>query len=188
MTLSKKLKQLRSTAGMSQEHLADRLDVSRQAVAKWESGAGMPDIDNLQQLANIFGVRLDELLDYKKSTVLSAVREPVEQKDFAADWQDSLIREKYPAAQISQLVRVVHMVWWKKLLEISTVGVGAVEMFDSLNSALVDYYYLVEQQNRQWIVQVNKEYIECSELLESFVGKKMLIEGYMYKKMRALDQ
>lgn len=46
MIFAKKLKQLRQQAGWSQEQLADRLNVTRQAVAKWERGAGFPDIDN----------------------------------------------------------------------------------------------------------------------------------------------
>ena len=47
MIFAKNLKQLRQQADWSQEQLADRLKVTRQAVAKWERGAGFPDIDNI---------------------------------------------------------------------------------------------------------------------------------------------
>ena len=62
MTLAEKIRELRAERGMSQEALAERLHVSRQAVTKWETGAGVPDVDNLLALADAFGLTLDELL------------------------------------------------------------------------------------------------------------------------------
>lgn len=61
MTLGEKISELRKRAGFSQEKLAELLDVSRQAVTKWESGKGNPDTENLIRLSEIFGVSLDEL-------------------------------------------------------------------------------------------------------------------------------
>ena len=61
MTLGEKISCLRKNAGYSQEKLAELMDVSRQAVTKWESGKANPDTENLIRLAGIFGVSLDEL-------------------------------------------------------------------------------------------------------------------------------
>lgn len=61
MTLGEKISDLRKRKGISQEKLAELLDVSRQAVTKWESGKGNPDTENLIRLSEIFGVSLDEL-------------------------------------------------------------------------------------------------------------------------------
>lgn len=61
--LSEKLKQLRKQAKLSQEQLAGKLNVSRQAVTKWETGSGFPDIGNLSALAALFRISLDELLE-----------------------------------------------------------------------------------------------------------------------------
>lgn len=61
--LSEKIKALRKQARLSQEQLAERLGVSRQAVTKWETGAGIPEIDNLRALAALFGITLDALLE-----------------------------------------------------------------------------------------------------------------------------
>lgn len=47
MTMGAKIKQLRSKKGLSQEKLAEKLNVSRSAVAKWEADGGIPEIDNL---------------------------------------------------------------------------------------------------------------------------------------------
>lgn len=63
MVFSDKLKQLRIANEYSQEQLADMLNVSRQAVTKWESGKGMPDISNLKAIADLFDVTLDSLVD-----------------------------------------------------------------------------------------------------------------------------
>ena len=62
MCFSERLWKIRDEAGISQERLAEELNVSRQAVAKWESGVGMPDIDNLVSISNFFQVSLDYLL------------------------------------------------------------------------------------------------------------------------------
>lgn len=62
MNLCENLQRLRRQAGLSQEALAEKLGVSRQAVSKWESGAAVPELDKLTELAHIFHIRLDELL------------------------------------------------------------------------------------------------------------------------------
>ncbi len=62
MTFGEKLKGLRKEKGYSQEEMAGMLDVSRQAVSKWESDRGIPEIDKLLQISSMFGVTLDYLL------------------------------------------------------------------------------------------------------------------------------
>ena len=62
MLLGEKLKKLRKARGLSQEQLADRLNVSRQAISKWELGESTPDTDNLVALSDYYGVSLDYLL------------------------------------------------------------------------------------------------------------------------------
>lgn len=57
-----RLVQLRKENGYSQEMLADKLGISRQAVSKWERAEASPDTDNLIALARLYGMSLDELL------------------------------------------------------------------------------------------------------------------------------
>lgn len=66
MTLAEKLKSIRKQAGMSQEQLAEKLGVSRQAVTKWETDAGIPDIENVMAISALFDISMDELLSNKK--------------------------------------------------------------------------------------------------------------------------
>ena len=62
MIFSEKLQLIRKNKGFTQEELAEKLEVSRQAVAKWESGQVYPDINNLIQISNLFNVTVDYLV------------------------------------------------------------------------------------------------------------------------------
>ena len=69
MIFSEKLQLIRKSKGLTQEKLAEKLDVSRQAVAKWESGQAYPDIGNLIQISSIFNVTVDYLVKDKECMV-----------------------------------------------------------------------------------------------------------------------
>lgn len=59
------LVQMRKLLQLTQEDLAEKLGVTRQSVAKWEAGESIPDLDKCKQLADIFGVSLDDLANYE---------------------------------------------------------------------------------------------------------------------------
>ena len=92
MELYEKLYELRRSSGMSQEELAEKLGVSRQAVSKWESGATQPELSKLIELSKLYSVSVDELLslehakpeqDAAESPVQSnAEKAPVEKLSF----------------------------------------------------------------------------------------------------------
>lgn len=62
MKLAERIQQRRKAAGWTQEQLAQKCAVSRQAVSKWEAGQSVPSLDKLRQLANCFGISVDELV------------------------------------------------------------------------------------------------------------------------------
>ena len=62
MILADKIVRLRKKNGWSQEELAEKMNVSRQAVSKWETGAAEPSTSNLLALAKLYGVEAGELL------------------------------------------------------------------------------------------------------------------------------
>lgn len=62
MTLSEKICDLRKQQHWSQEELAEKLDISRQSVSKWESGSSVPDLNKIIKLSDLFGVSTDYLL------------------------------------------------------------------------------------------------------------------------------
>lgn len=62
MSLSKRIYELRKSNRMSQEALAEKINVSRQSISKWESGETVPEIDRVIELSKVFGVSTDYLL------------------------------------------------------------------------------------------------------------------------------
>lgn len=60
--LSEKIREMRRRSGLSQEELAEKLNVSRQAISKWELGSAVPTADKLVDIADFFGVSLDFLM------------------------------------------------------------------------------------------------------------------------------
>lgn len=66
MTIGEKIKLLRNEKGITQEALAESLNVSRSAIAKWETNSGVPEVSNLKIISKIFGISVDELIDDKK--------------------------------------------------------------------------------------------------------------------------
>ncbi len=62
MTLAEKIAALRGERKLSQGDLAEKLDVSRQSVSKWETGQAVPELDKIIRLADVFGVTVDELV------------------------------------------------------------------------------------------------------------------------------
>ena len=62
MEFNNKLYDLRKKKGLSQEELANRLNVSRQTISKWEVGDSTPDMEKLIAMSDLFGVSLDELI------------------------------------------------------------------------------------------------------------------------------
>lgn len=77
MTLGEKIRNYRKQAGLTQEQLADKLFVSRQAITKWESDAGTPDINNIQALAQLFNISVDALLKDEEMS-LDVIREKID--------------------------------------------------------------------------------------------------------------
>ena len=81
--IANRLVKLRKEKGLSQEELAEKLGLSRQAVSKWERAESSPDTDNLICLARLYGISLDELLktaDDEKTIVDEQVKNEEEQQ------------------------------------------------------------------------------------------------------------
>ena len=75
MTLGEKIREARRKCGLSQEQLAEKMSVSRSAVAKWETDKGLPDVGNLKLLGQLLHTSLDRLLDDGEETEESVIRE-----------------------------------------------------------------------------------------------------------------
>lgn len=98
MTFGTKLQQIRKAAGLSQEQLADLINMSRQAVSKWETDQATPDIEKVSLLCDIFKISADELLgnenlsqhESTNGKLEGCVKMNVKKRYFTAGWITAL--------------------------------------------------------------------------------------------------
>ena len=81
MEIGNKIKQYRMKCNLTQESLADRLNISPQSISKWENGITMPDITLLPELSEIFGVTIDELFDLSVDQKLNRIESKLDIED-----------------------------------------------------------------------------------------------------------
>lgn len=104
MSLAEKLVALRKQKGLTQMDLAEKLDVSRQAISRWEVGAAVPGTDNLKVLGELFGVSVDYLLNDNQEN-LSRFTEPLGKGQDSKE--DSKNRIKRKAIFVCVLVGII---------------------------------------------------------------------------------
>ena len=188
MTLAKRIKALRSKAGLSQAELADKLVVAREDVQDWESGDCAPDIEALKRLAAVFGVSTNDLLGEEgavlgKTTSHVAVDVKSLEKTggrFLAKGTQAhtAVRQVFPHAVITPLLRE------KK----NSKGESAVQWFNEIafdgvpnffsevrNSLSGDSFYLVEDGSRPLLVRVTKDSVESREIFGQLTRRKFLV-------------
>ena len=83
MKLQNKIIEHRKANGWSQEDLADKLNVSRQAISRWENGTALPDAQNILQISKLFHVTTDYLLndDYESDSDIPAIKTATEETE-----------------------------------------------------------------------------------------------------------
>ena len=98
MILAEKIALLRRQNGWSQEELADQLNVSRQAVSKWEGGTSIPDLDKILKLSALFEVSTDYLLkdELEAQETAEPEPEPVAEPESEPDAEEAPEPEEEP--------------------------------------------------------------------------------------------
>ena len=81
MEIGNKINQLRKLSGMTQEQLAEKLNVSRQTISKWESDSTSPDLESIVKISRIFHVSLDDLVKEGESGVANKTDEQITLED-----------------------------------------------------------------------------------------------------------
>lgn len=104
MELNERLAQLRKEHGLSQNDLAEKLNVSRQAISRWEQGLAMPSSDNLIYLSRLYGITLDELI-YEKEEI---------ENEQAEEAEEISVPEETDSAKTQ--TRPWSKKWWVKIL------------------------------------------------------------------------
>lgn len=196
MTLGEKLKSARKNIGFTQEQLAERLLVSRQAVTKWEADKGIPDIENLKRLSKCLDVSVDYLLDNEESMHLSVMKEEINLADYVykreikGKWnkksgkKDRVVIKKYPDAEIHYLMGEQMPTKSEKITDhiigfLTSAPFGIPKLLNSIKNANKEFY-LVKQSSKQFLVIVSDEYIESRQLAETITNNKFTIGDFVF--------
>ncbi len=191
MTLADKLKEARKNAGLTQTELAEKLCVSRQAVTKWETGAGIPDVENLKMLAKVLNVSIDFLLDDEDVLDKTIIREQINLDDYVKEGKlrnkkDAVVYAKYPNADIIPLLAQKKSTKGQKIFGellgwLTDAPFGTDKVFNQIADAH-NSYYLVQQEDKQIFVTVTEDYIESKVLAKKIIGDKFEIGNFKYQK------
>lgn len=196
ITFGEKLKSARKRAGLTQEQPAEQLLVSRQAITKWESDKGLPDIENLKQLSKLLNISIDYLLDSRENIDLSVLREEINLDDYSytrkfkgrwskkAGKKDMVVMEKYPNAEIHGLLGKQILTKGENITDhavgfLSGAPFGIPEFLNGIKNADKEFY-LANQSDKQFFVTVTDEFIESRQLAEKISDKKFSIGNFSF--------
>jgi transcriptional regulator with XRE-family HTH domain len=186
MTIGEKIREARKSAGLTQEQIAEKLMVSRQAITKWEADKGIPDVENLKSLASLLNVSLDYLLDNGQEMNKSVIRETIDLSKYKKNKKTNIVMEKYPDAEIWALIHRQKLTKSETAIDwvIAIVFNGPFGSPDLINAFKnVDKsYYLVNQDRKQFFVVVTDEMIESREMIKPLTGKKFEIGNMKFTK------
>lgn len=176
MTLGEKLKELRKRFGLSQGQLAEIINVSRQAITKWETDGGIPDISNLQELSKVFGITVDYLLNDEKELPALQLRRVLDKDKYKNKISSyAMILKEYYAEpyEIYNLVRRKKMTKLEWLLDLFTWGIH--DDIDGISD--LSPYYLVKKDNLKLLVNIKDWVLEVVELPSNTNDKKFSYGG-----------
>ena len=182
MTLGQKLKEIRKRFGLSQESLAEIMNVSRQAITKWESDDGLPDVSNLQELSKVFNLTVDYLLDNDNSLPSLSMKKELDKDKYEMNWNGyvKIIKENYAEPwEVYSLRRSKNHSKLAWILSDWIVGAGAMETLDQLDDT--SPYFLVKKDGLKLLVNINNYVLEVIELPENTNDKKFTYGKNKYK-------
>ena len=186
MTLGEKIKDLRKAASITQEELAEKIGVSRQAVTKWESDVGMPDVENLKIIATLFNITVDELLDYKKEILGDIILEEKYSLDgIKREGKARCKEEQYIINKFTQATAVYSLSRKKKWSRIKWLFYVAPDLSPEMEDFLengINIFCLVEEKDKQYIVIMHKGTMKVIQLKSLFTDKKLEVNGFIYTK------
>jgi transcriptional regulator with XRE-family HTH domain len=190
MLLGEKIKKARKECGLSQEQLAEKMSLSRSAIAKWEAGNGLPDVDNLKALARLLNVSVDYLLDDTGEVDEVVLRESYQLSDFGTgskkQKKDRVIRQKFPDATIHPVLGKLKPTKAEKVLDnaigfLTGAPFGIPQLVNSMKHTDKEFY-LVEKDGKQFFVTVTDEFIETRQLAKYITEKKFEIGEWLFTK------
>lgn len=194
MKLSEKLKKYRKVFDLSQEQLAEKLNVSRQVVTKWETDGGIPEISNLKALADLFNVSIDYLLDDEANVEYPLIKEKytIEGKKNTYsnryDYITSLLKERYSENAIIYGLTQTENGERNTLTKIFSFFTLKISDISYLTQWLGDMaiWFLVEKENQKLIIKVTKDFIETREISNLIDTNKFTYEKNKFIRLNQI--
>ena len=186
MNLGEKIKECRKQAGFTQEQLAERLNVSRQAITKWETDAGLPDTENLKELSRIFEISINYLLDNNNELPLLVMKKKLDKDNYKnkISSYEEVLKEYYPAPwKIYILTREKKMSKLEGIFDF-IIGAGTIDVADALND--MSPYYLAIKDNIKLLVNIKDWVLEVKELNPDINEKKFIVDKNIFRKHNEL--
>ena len=190
MTIGEKIKEARKQCALSQEQLAEKMNVSRSAIAKWETDKGLPDLDNLKLLSSFLNVSIDYLLDDGKAIEEYVTREPYVLSDYGKGSKkkkkDRVIREMFPDAEIHTLLGKLKLTKGEKVIDnllgfFTDAPFGMPDLINSFKN-MDKEFYLVVRDGKQFFVTITDEFIETRRLIKTITAEKFEIGDWQFIK------
>ena len=183
MTIGEKLTKLRIQADISQEQLAEKMSVSRSAIAKWETDKGLPDVGNLKVLARLLNVSVDHLLDETQTVDELVIRETYQLAAYGYGCskvkKDRVVRDKFPDAAIYPLLGQQSLGNLQQLTDtVPDCKTNPLDRIRKKDSA----FYLVEKEDRQLFVTVTDTFLEIRPLESTLTESRFHIDGWDFIK------
>ena len=183
MTVGEKIREARRKCGFSQEQLAEKMSVSRSAIAKWETDKGLPDVGNLKTLARLLNESVDRLLDEGQPVNPSVIRENYNLDAYGYGCsrvkKDRVVREKYPDARIYPLLGRQDPANMDQFSEYpSDCRSNPGDRWKQTDKS----FYLIEKENRQFLVTVTDVFVETRPLEHPLQGNNFSIDGWNFIK------
>ena len=192
MTLGEKIKEARKQCGLSQEQLAEKMSVSRSAIAKWETDKGLPDIDNLKALAGFLNVSVDYLLDDGERIDELVTREAYDLASYGKGSKkkkkDRVMREKFPDAEIHTLLGKLKLTKSEKVIDnllgfFTDAPFGTPDLINSFKN-MDKEFYLVARDGKQFLVIVTDEFVETRQFTKPITTDKFEIGNWKFTKCK----
>ena len=174
MTLGQKLKEIRKRFGLSQEQLAEIMNVSRQAITKWENDLGLPDVSNLQELSKVFGITVDYLLNDENQLPALSMKKELDKNKYKnkLTMYNEVLNEYYPEPwEVYGLRREKKMNMIEKIIDFF-VDIMPITLADITSD--ISPYYLVKKDNLKLLVNIKNYVLEVIELPSNTDDKKFI--------------
>lgn len=173
--MANRLLEYRKKSGLSQEELAEKLNISRQSVSKWERAEASPDTDNLIQLSKIYGVSIDDLINVDKDINYESNHNKqykiiVEENDDLVDEHENelIIKEEYIEVKLKDS-DVKFQVCWDKVYTKNN---------DNVKTPIIDKKSLNNKYNPS---------LKQKKVLEAINGSLILIIAALYIFMCSIN-